>query len=116
MLRGMKPSAGLIEFNILDSASGPARSTATNSALPGQFPAGQCQRFINGLGNNAWFGVRLLAAVSTGRLKGVFVVVGHSLFLQFGLEFATREAVSLPETSREEAAARSLLSALTGSN
>jgi hypothetical protein len=31
------------------SASGPARRTATNSALAGQFPAGQRQRFVNGL-------------------------------------------------------------------
>src|SRR6267378_2345114 len=111
-----EPRAGEWKSIHRGSASGPARSSVANSTLARQFPAGQCQRFVDGLGSNAWFGVRLLAAVSAGPLRSVLVVVGHSVLLQFGLVSVTREALSFPEVSREEAAALSLWSALTGSN
>jgi hypothetical protein len=84
--------------------SGPAGSAVANSALAWQFPAGQRQRFVDRLRNNGRLRIRLLAGVSAGRLRRVFVVFWHSMFFQFGLETPAREANSFPEVACEEAA------------
>ena len=83
--------------------SGPARGGVANSALTGQFPAGQRQSFIDGLGNDTWFGVRLL-----GCSRSVLVVVGHAVLLQFLPDSARTEALSFAEVRQEEVAVRSL--------
>jgi len=94
---------------------GTARRTIAKAALTRQFAAGQRQGLINGLGNDAWFSVRLLAAAAAaGRLGRVLLVFSHSVFLQSEPAFAITEAKSFSIVARMEFAACCLCSALVG--